>query len=161
MTEHSKPYATPASLDISKKWVVGVAVFKVDRLLVAKRVAHEESFAKCWEMPGGHVESSDANILQTVFRELKEETGLVGKKILKRIKDMTWVGGSGRESVQLNYIVDVEDSDQDILLCLEEHDDYTWATLEEVEQLVMTSEMKEVVRDAFAQLPTLMAASNL
>ncbi|KAL9061338.1 MAG: hypothetical protein Q9162_000212 [Coniocarpon cinnabarinum] len=142
----------PADLDPTNKWIVGVAVLRrssnePSRVLICKRVAHEESFAGMWELPGGHIEAADANVQHTVARELYEETGLKLTSVIKRMCDMTWVGDSGKTSVQLNYEVTVE-NDENIRLCAEEHDDFMWASMENVEKVDMTSEMREVVLEA-------------
>jgi 8-oxo-dGTP diphosphatase len=54
---------------------VGVAVFNRMSVLIGKRGPACKIGAGCWAFPGGHIDS-DESMLQTVTREVQEETSL-------------------------------------------------------------------------------------
>ncbi|PHH51274.1 hypothetical protein CFIMG_005837RAa [Ceratocystis fimbriata CBS 114723] len=61
----------------------GSVVFDTsDRILLLQRAAHDSQPGK-WESPGGGVEASDQSVLYASARELWEEAGLVGTRIVR------------------------------------------------------------------------------
>ena len=80
-------------------------------------------------------------------RELHEETELELRRVVKRMRDMTWASCGDNTSIQLNYKVTVE-SYEKVALCAEEHDSYMWASLKDVDKVDMTNEMEKVVLEA-------------
>ncbi len=53
---------------------VGVLVWKQGRLLLGKRLSRQEN--KCWQFPGGRLESGET-VIECAKREVAEETGLI------------------------------------------------------------------------------------
>lgn len=47
------------------------------KILLLKRAAHESAYPNVFEIPGGNVEDTDANLLSTLKREVEEETALL------------------------------------------------------------------------------------
>lgn len=63
------------------KIVVGAVIFHPTaslhaKILLLKRAANEDVYSNVFEIPGGHVEDSDPDILKAVAREVHEETAL-------------------------------------------------------------------------------------
>ncbi|WVF71115.1 hypothetical protein IAT40_005912 [Kwoniella sp. CBS 6097] len=83
------------------------------RILLVQRAASEieECYPNHWEIPGGEAELGvDQTLLETVVREVKEETGLVVSGILGEFEGFEWSGegdmeGSGYK--QYNFVVEV------------------------------------------------------
>jgi len=137
----------------SKCWVIGAAIFQETEsdnrtILLLKRTSHETAFPNAWELPGGHVEETDETIAHAVKREVLEETSLDVARIIGEIDSMTW-GSKTKSNVQLNYVVTVHPRGT-VKPNPEEHSDWRWAKLEDLESLYITPAMKKVVQDAFA-----------
>jgi 8-oxo-dGTP pyrophosphatase MutT (NUDIX family) len=137
-----------------------------DKILLVQRAAHDSNPHK-WEVPGGAVDDEDPTFLHAAARELKEEAGLIVK---------SWVGGqigSGTGDDELSrtgytfknrrgmkiikYSVEAVVEDAEVKLDPNEHQDWVWATREDVEKgdcsgrrLIFTSEtQKRVILEAF------------
>lgn len=152
---------TPTSeLDSSLRWVTGAAILHPScnrthttsldniRILAVQRASTETAFPDQWELPGGHIESSDSTIRTALGREVSEETGLGVKTCLSRFEDLEWISGSGSKSLQINYLVTVDE--EEVVLCEDEHQAFSWITRDEVERLEMTDGMRVVFGNAFA-----------
>lgn len=101
--------------------IVGVAVISPTskKLPILQRAAHEDSYAGMYELPGGHTEDADATILDTIVRELKEETGLAVRRIVAE-SDEGFEYETRKGTVkQLNFLVEVEAEDMDGVECME------------------------------------------
>lgn len=139
----------------SKCWVIGAAVFQEPEpekpenrsILLLKRASHEKTFPNAWELPGGHVEETDETIAHTVQREVLEETSLKVTKIIGELEPMTWESKT-KSNVQLNYVVKVQPGGT-VKPNPEEHSDWRWTKLEELESLYITPAMKKVIQNAF------------
>ncbi|KAH6603643.1 hypothetical protein Trco_008418 [Trichoderma cornu-damae] len=130
-------------LQIHGKHFTGVAtaafVFdRQNRVLLVQRAAHD-SMPNLWETPGGAVDAGDPSILHGCARELKEEVGLVARRMKRLVTE-----GKGRErwSVFTNrtgtevfcsfaFEAEVEEGGE-VVLDPEEHQRWTWAGEEEV-----------------------------
>ncbi|OCF43026.1 hypothetical protein I317_03118 [Kwoniella heveanensis CBS 569] len=82
------------------------------KILLVQRAAHEDCYPYHWEIPGGGAELGvDQTLLETVVREVKEETGLVVSAILGEFGGFEWPGTGDEEGSrykQYNFVVEVE-----------------------------------------------------
>lgn len=86
-------------------------------------------------MPGGGAEAPpvDKTLLDSVARELFEETGLVAKRIVRLIDTADFVGRRGDKWRKFNFEVEVEDT-QEVVLQPAEHDEFVWMSSEEFDR---------------------------
>jgi len=121
-----------------KLFATGAIVFESstpERVLLIQRAAHDSMPGK-WETPGGGCDDSDPSILHGVARELWEEAGLIASKIGPPIGDgYFFFTRSQRLVCKFNFLVEAqrsEDGSLNVKLDPEEHQNYVWATEEEV-----------------------------
>ncbi|EPS42686.1 hypothetical protein H072_3289 [Dactylellina haptotyla CBS 200.50] len=120
---------------------VGAYVFKGDsgspdrQLLLIRRSANETAFPEMYEVPGGGAEAPpiDATLLDSVARELFEETGLVAKNIVRLIDHVDFEGRRGDKWRKFNFEIEVE-SAAEVVLQPAEHDEFMWVTFMEFKQ---------------------------
>lgn len=128
--------------DNEKTWdgvASGALVFDdQDRILLLQR-APDDSMPNRWEIPGGAVDDDDPSVLYGCARELWEEAGLV----LRHIKHVIPDGANGKPGAvftnrtgkrffcKFSFEVDVADTES-VKLDPNEHQDFVWATEEEV-----------------------------
>ncbi|KAL7790639.1 NUDIX domain-containing protein [Trichoderma afarasin] len=120
------------------------------RVLLVQRAAHD-SMPNLWETPGGAVDSGDSSILAGCAREVREEVGLIAKR-MKRL--VTEGEGRGKWSVFTNrsgtrvfcgfaFEVEVEEplgeegKGVEVVLDPEEHQAFCWAGEEDVRRGVV------------------------
>ena len=128
------------------------------RLLLIRRSIHESAFPLTWEVPGGGAERPpvDLTVLHSIVREVFEETGLHVTHIGRVIDSVNFMGRTGTRWKKYNFEVQVKDV-EGIQLAELEHDEYKWATLEEITQgceeggwmSKMMSQQKESIFQAF------------
>ncbi|KAL9092392.1 MAG: hypothetical protein Q9159_000900 [Coniocarpon cinnabarinum] len=133
-TTHVESRTPISRLDPTQTWGVGVAVFLKDisktnwwypHLLLVKRAAVDEVNRMTWEIPSGRICSGDVNIWASVARVLHKETSLRAIKILKQLPDKMGSTVNGRETVQLNFVVEVE-NEAAVRLRGAEYTEYRW-----------------------------------
>lgn len=102
------------------KIVVGAVIFHPTssppaKILLLKRAANEKFYPNVFEIPEGHVEDTDANILQALMREVREETALSFDSVKastepfaysteKTVKRGEEKGVVQKSSLQLNFV---------------------------------------------------------
>lgn len=86
------------------------------------------------EIPGGKIDDTDKTLLHAAVRELKEETGLMATRVRSKVSEFTFEDGRpGRPPVTwLKLIFEVEVKDLNITLDPVEHQQYLFASEEEV-----------------------------
>lgn len=125
---------------------VATAAFVFDaqnRVLLVQRAAHD-SMPNLWETPGGAVDAEDPSILHGCARELKEEAGLVARRITRLVTDgedkekwSVFTNSTGKLVIcAFGFEVDVDLEEQEVVLDEEEHQDWVWAGEEEVRREV-------------------------
>ncbi|KAL7904263.1 NUDIX domain-containing protein [Trichoderma velutinum] len=109
------------------------------RVLLVQRAAHD-SMPNLWETPGGAVDSGDGSILAGCAREVKEEAGLVARRMKRLVTE-----GEGREKwsvftnrngtrVFCGFAFEVEVEEGEVVLDPEEHQAFLWAGEEDVKR---------------------------
>lgn len=109
------------------------------RVLLLQRAANDEDPNK-WEPPGGACEDGDETILHAAARELWEEAGLRTARIDGTVgKPYYFTLSDGKKVCQYNFKVQVVTADTSgassfptVRLNPEEHQDFVWATEDEV-----------------------------
>ena len=133
--------------DTYQKIVVSGFLRKGNSVLVIKRSANERFFKEHYEIPGGKVDFGE-DPSAALQREFMEETGLK-IKVKKPFQTFAYTSHDDvRHTVEIVYTVELE-SDDSITLS-ESHTEYKWVTLEDIDNLVISEEMKESIRKGFA-----------
>ena len=126
-----------------EKIVVGAIISRDGKVLVLRR-KQDDYLGGIDELPSGHVEQGES-ILEALRREVREETGLKVAKVHRLESQFDYLTGSRKRARQFNFVVDVSDSGETIVLS--EHSAYWWAGPKEVEAL----NLSEKTRNALEQ----------
>ncbi|KAI1030325.1 hypothetical protein LB505_004336 [Fusarium chuoi] len=125
-----------------KTWdslATGALVFDTSNRILLLQRAPDDSMPNKWEIPGGACDDEDETVLYGCARELWEEAGLKLRHIRRAIPD----GPNGKPGAiftnrtgkrffcKFSFEVDVEDT-AEVKLDPKEHQDYVWATEDEV-----------------------------
>lgn len=145
------------------KIIVGAVIFRPNpsppaKILLLKRAAREKFYPNVFEIPGGNVEDTDADIFQALAREVREETTLSFNCVKASIKPFAYSTEKkvrqGEEEVvvrkssfQINFVCEI--AEDTFHVNPEEHSEGMWVAKDEVGALEMTDEMRLVVEDAF------------
>ncbi|KJZ73133.1 hypothetical protein HIM_07517 [Hirsutella minnesotensis 3608] len=127
---------------------VGAVLFSGDRLLLIQR-ASDDFAPLMWEVPGGACEADkDATILDSVARELWEETGLHLRRVKRHVDNVEfsddglhgfiWRKLTFEVEVDEGYGLGLAESRDTISAAVKpdpaEHQDWGWARMAEVEE---------------------------
>lgn len=124
--------------------VVGCCVEVDSQLLILQRAANDLDQPGCWTVPAGTVEEGE-KLLVAAQRELFEETGIILNSLskLQYIKEL-FIQKSKKQFVfhlfglRLSCIPKVQLS--------VEHQDFKWATMEDLEKINMMAGAKEALQ---------------
>ena len=92
-------------------------------------------------MPGGAVEP-DESFQEAILREVKEETGLEVRKVNGYLGSFDYEDERGEKTRCFNYAVEVSGPFQ---VELSEHDHYTWASKDNLNQLSLTDPVYKIL----------------
>ncbi|KAJ4291783.1 hypothetical protein N0V90_009678 [Kalmusia sp. IMI 367209] len=113
----------------------GIVVFnEKGELLLVKRATSEKAFPDFWEVPGGKVDEPDESLLHAAVRELREEAGLQATRVVRKVTQMTFdiPRPKGRLDRWMKLVFEMEVKQLDITLDPLEHDDYLFATEDQI-----------------------------
>lgn len=113
----------------------GIVVFnEKGELLLVKRATSEKAFPDFWEVPGGKVDEPDESLLHAAVRELREEAGLQATRVVRKVTQMTFdiPRPKGRSDRWMKLVFEMEVKQLDITLDPLEHDDYLFATEDQI-----------------------------
>lgn len=141
LTPYLSPPQTLTNLPVPiDAFIASTFVFSSSRLLLIQRSA-TDGWPLMWEIPGGGVDPTDPSVLHAAARELAEEAGLALTSFLACVDDYgagepphIWRDDNpdkGWMWCRLSFVVEVESSET-VTLDEREHQDYVWATEEEV-----------------------------
>ncbi|PNP38432.1 hypothetical protein TGAMA5MH_09513 [Trichoderma gamsii] len=121
---------------------IGTSAFVFDaqnRVLLVQRAAHD-SMPNLWEAPGGAVDAEDASVLHGCAREVREEAGLVARRMKRLVTEgeremgEKWSVFTNRSGTKIicgvGFEVEVEDGE--VVLDDNEHQGWVWAAEGEV-----------------------------
>ncbi|MDD4785025.1 MAG: NUDIX hydrolase [Candidatus Shapirobacteria bacterium] len=115
---------------------------KDNKFLVTHRSSINDYMPNIWDIPGGTIEFGEKAI-DALNREIKEETGLtvdVGNFIF--CYDFL----SNPERYQFQMVYECEYKNGDVKLDPQEHDDFKWVTLDELESLPKIAFLDELFK---------------
>ncbi|MCK9596947.1 NUDIX domain-containing protein [Candidatus Pacearchaeota archaeon] len=84
-----------------------------------------------WAFPGGVVEVGET-LQESLMREIKEETNLKFKKIIKKIANYEYLRPDGKVTLGESYFIEIENGP---ILINTESDGFVWATIEEIQRM--------------------------
>ena len=102
-----------------------------------------------WDLPKGHVETQDKNRIETVKRELMEETGIADLSFIDGFEFRTeytyQYKGKDRDKEVWWFIANTDEID---VILSHEHRDYLWLEWEQAIEQITHDEGKNVLRAA-------------
>jgi len=115
---------------------------KDNKFLVTKRPLNDDYMPNLWDIPGGTVEFNE-NIYQCLEREIDEETKLK-VDINQTLFVYDYLSDKFRHQFQIVYHCNYESGE--VKLNPEEHDEFRWVTLGEMEQLPKIAFLEELFK---------------
>lgn len=130
-----------------KVLVVNAIIRKDDEFLIVKRKSSEKIHPGKWSFPGGMVEK-DESLSEALKREIKEETNLTIKKIVKDISSYRYKRPNNDITEGRCFLVEVNNYhiklDGDI-------EDFRWITIEEIDRYPHIEGMEEELLEALSK----------
>ena len=123
-----------------QKVVVGAVIKNGTKILLLER-PKDDFMGGIHELPSGNMENNET-VREALIREVKEETNLDVRKILKYLGHFDYLSGGEKKARQLNFLIEVND-DSDIRLT--EHDSFVWADSRHKILENVTDNIKEVL----------------
>ncbi|KAF3014422.1 hypothetical protein E8E14_006690 [Neopestalotiopsis sp. 37M] len=114
--------------------VAATVVTHGNKILLVQRSEHDFG-GLCWEVPGGSCDDDDLSIMAAACRELWEEAGLRATVVVDFIDDVHLPSTDGLIWRKMTFLVDVDrigPSEPLVKLDPEEHQDFVWATEEDL-----------------------------
>ncbi len=118
-----------------KRQVITACVFlhKDGKAFIGKRSKTKSFLPGKWELPGGHVEFGET-LEECLRRELREEFDMeiiLGKPYF----EFTYPMNDGNDHViEVLYLAQMENPDQEIKLRAEDHEDYKWISEDQIDK---------------------------
>ncbi|MER6408257.1 NUDIX domain-containing protein [Streptomyces viridosporus] len=117
-------------------WAVGAVILNRDgRAFAQKRSPHRRLFPDCWDIVGGHVEPGEL-LLDTLAREVEEETGWRLRHVRRLLDITTWTGDDGEgKRHEADYLVEVDGDLDHPVLEWSKHTAYDWFGIDDLPRL--------------------------
>lgn len=115
---------------------------KEGKLLLLQRAAIDDSNPQKWGLPGGHVDPNESH-QYAATRELVEETGLY-------LPELDFVWSFNDKDVHIEYFRadNVCEKEFPIVLQSDEHTDYKWIDIKDIDKYEMSFNMAENIKKA-------------
>lgn len=122
-------------------------LFNEQKTLIIKRSKDETFLPGYFELPGGKVDFGE-DPKEALEREYREEVHLQ-VKVGDPFKVFSYVSGKGnRHTIEILFHVFLLHPDQEVRLS-PAHEEYRWITLDEVEQYLISPEIKDSIIQGF------------
>jgi len=119
----------------TKTIVHGVVTNEKNEFLILRRCQQNDVLPMKWDIPGGSVEDGE-KLTNALKREVLEESGLSveGANIFYMTENVD--KGSNKHYIKLVFIVNLKqnNNDEKVILNPEEHDEFEWISLDDVEK---------------------------
>lgn len=138
---------------VSEKSVGGLIFFEEDKkrkylLLEYERINDEKGDHKYWDFPKGHVEK-DEKETDTLFREIKEETGLTDIDLILGFKEkLKYFFKKDGNLISKEVIYYLLKSNSKEVKISSEHTDFKWLGYEEALKLIEFKSSKDMLKKA-------------
>ena len=130
-----------------QKITVGGLLIVDNKALMLRRSDKEPYLTGFYELPGGKVDFGD-HPDESLEREFMEEVNL-SIKVGHPYRIFTYISDNGnRHTVELVYLVELDDDIKNIKLS-EEHDDFKWISLAEIDSIKMSDEIRTNIQEGF------------
>lgn len=138
-----------------ERLVVGAVIAAGRRVLLLKR-PRTDFMGGIFELPSGGVEEGES-LEAALAREVLEETGLTIRAVTGNLGSFDYPSKGGRSTRQLNFTVEVDDSEP---VALQEHDSHVWALPGELGVYPVTEEVSTLLSRYWADAPDRQAPSR-
>lgn len=129
-----------------EKVVVGAVIFLSQETPLLLRRTASDFMGGLVELPSGTVDKGET-LVETLVREVKEETGLSVASIVSYIGYFDYLSGSGKKTRQLSFMV--KTSDTNVTLSSEHDAFYTLSTsAREFKKLRVSDQTKNIIQTA-------------
>ena len=133
---------------------VGGLIFNQSHKLLFVKRAHDDEFMPgIWEIPGGGTEIEESPT-DGLAREIFEECGLSVKPLHEPLAWGEYIierNGERIHRVEITFMCRLLDKYQDIILS-DEHEEYQWISIDELDSIEMTDYMRKLVKDSLAKI---------
>jgi 8-oxo-dGTP pyrophosphatase MutT (NUDIX family) len=108
-------------------WTVGAVILNQQgKAFAQKRSTDRRLFPDTWDIVGGHVEPGEP-LLETLAREIQEETGWRLRRVRRLLGITAWTGDDdGRLRHEADYLVEVDGDLDHPALEWSKHSEYDW-----------------------------------
>lgn len=124
-------------------------IIKQNNTILMLRRAKSDHFPDLYELPGGGLKK-DEDIFSAGKRELLEETSLSVKEFLSMPDSFDFNAASDNKKCR-GYVLNVLTGKKDIILNPDEHSEYRWVTVEEINSLPMLSNIRKLIKTIFTK----------
>lgn len=100
---------------------------------------------------GGGLElKHDPTIFHALARELHEETSLTLKNVVQFLGHVEFIGRSGDVWRKYNFVIEVEEAEDEVKTNPTEHDEWGWFRREELDTMEITTKgQRRCIEEAF------------
>ena len=135
---------------ITQRVIVAGIIIRNKKALIIKRSSDEEIYPNYWELPSGKVRyGEDPNM--AVMREVEEETSIKVRPIKPlNINHFSFEEPENRHNIQINYLVEDEDSESKVKLS-EAHEEFAWISIEEMDDYNLFEDNKISIKLALKE----------